>query len=224
MRLFAYISAIILFISCSGQTKDVPQEKELSIGVASTTLKLLIEGNDLLKYINTKLLTDSSRNLIAQLGSYKFSTSIDAMNAEDSRYSPDVYMYYDYEGLQLRYVFKGAGMLQREELQNELENYSKHIYLEQMTIEPQVYKGSLPYGLSKHFGPLSVEKVIGKHNTFFGSGDPNSRISYTYPEKGLFIVFDNSLSDNTIQYITLTDSVTEMKRYPTIYPMYVTNK
>ncbi len=220
MRAPGYLFIPFLFLSCSFFTTRVAEEKELHIGVPATTLKLATEGSDLIKYINTRLLTDSSRNLLSQLGSYKFSTSIDASNAIDSRYNPDVFIYYDYEGLQLRYVFKGAGLLQRSELQYELENYKKSIYLEQIIFEAEAYKGRLPYDLSKHFGPLSVEKVIGKHNSFFDSGDPNSRTTFTYPEKGLFITFTNNLSNNTIQYITLSDSISEMKRYPTIYSNY----
>lgn len=220
MRAPGYLLIPLLFLSCSFFTTRVAEEKELDIGVPVTKMKLATEGSDLIKYINTKLLTDSSRNLLSQLGSYKFSTSIDAANASDSRYNPDVFIYYDYEGLQLRYVFKGAGLLQRRELQNEIENYKKYIYLEQIIFEAGVYKGRLPYDLSQHFGPLSVEKVIGKHNTFFDGGDPNSRTTFTYPEKGLYITFTNNLKDNTIQYITLTDSISEMKRYPTIYPNY----
>jgi hypothetical protein len=219
MRALGSLVISIFFMSCSFFTKYVPEEKELDIGRPSSNISLALGGNDLVTYVNTKLLTDSSRNLIKQLGPYKFSTSIDAVNAEDSRNSPDVYFYYDYEGLQLRYVFKGAGILRRDELQNEIENYKNYIYLEQMTIEPGVYKRSLPYDLSHHFGPLSVEKVIGKHNVFFENSDPNRR-TFTYPEKGLFIVFNNALSDSSIRFITLSDSVTEMKRYPTIYTNY----
>lgn len=224
MRLLHLISASVFFLSCSCLTKYAPKEGELNIGTAGTAMRLPIEGNDLLKYINTKLLTDTSRNLIKQLGDYRFSTSIDAANALDSRYNPDVFIYYDYEGLQLRYVFKGAGMLQRHELQSNLENYRKYIYLDQLIIEPEVYKGSLPYDLSKHFGPLSVERVIGKHNSFFDSVSPSKKISYTYPEKGLFVLFHHYpgpvIGDSTIQFLTITDSISEMKRYPTIYPKY----
>jgi hypothetical protein len=48
-----------------------------------------------------------------------------------------------------------------------LETYRKLIYPGQTKVEPNVYKRSLPYGLSKRFGPLSVERVIGKHNPLF---------------------------------------------------------
>lgn len=224
MRFLKLFSVTILFLSCSCLAKYVPKEKELNIGDAVTAMRLPIEGNNLLKYLHTKLLTDTSRNLIKQLGSYRFSTSIDKANALDNRYNPDVYIYYDYEGLQLRYAFKGAGMLERHELQSNLETYKKYIYLDQLIIEPKVYKGSLPYDLSKHFGPLSVERVIGKHNSFFDSVSPTKKISYTYPEKGLFILFHHYpgsvIGDSTIQFITLTDSISEMQRYPTIYPKY----
>jgi len=220
MRTWSFIAFSFFVSSCSFFIRSVPVEKELNIGQSAVKMKLSLEGNDLMNYLNTKLLTDSSRNLISQLGNYKFSTSIDAKNAEDYRYSPNVYIFYDFDGLQLRYIFSGAGMVQRAELQNEIENYKKYVYLDQITIEPEVYKRSLPYDLSYHFGPLSVEKVIGKHNTFFDSGDHNSRTTFTYPEKGLFIAFANNLSDSCIQYITLSDSVCEMKRYPTIFPKY----
>lgn len=220
----SFIRTIILFIafcfsiSCINTTGI--KEAELNIGAPQQKFKM--DLSDLRSYINTKLLTDSSRNLIIQLGKYKFSTSIDAANAVENRYNPDVFIYYDYAGLQLKYVFKGAGLLKRSELQKNLEQYKQYIYLESIIVEPKVYKGSLPNKLSPYAKASDVEITFGKHNSHFDEGGTTRKINYTYPEHGLRFLFNFYLGDispdSTIKYLTLSDSVTEMKRYPTIYP------
>lgn len=212
-----FLLAAVISVSCINTA--VMKEAELDIGAPKQ--KFSLDISDLRSYINTKLLTDSSRNLITQLGKYKFSTSIDAANALDNRYNPDVFIYYDYEGLQLKYVFKGAGLLKRNELQSNLEEYKKYIFLESIIIEPGVYKGPLPGKLSPYAKANDVEKALGKHNTHFDEGSTTKRINYTYPEHGLRFLFNFYLSDvmadSTILYITVSDSIQEMKRYPTIY-------
>ncbi len=107
-----FVISAILAISCIEQESF--KEPELNIGTATQKIKLDLSGNGLKSYIKVKLLSDTSRNLISQLGKYKFSTSKDPANSEDNRYNPDVFIYYDYEGLELKYVFKEGGSIERK--------------------------------------------------------------------------------------------------------------
>lgn len=197
------------------------KQDELNIGSPAQKLKLNTSGNALHSFIHCKLLSDSSRNLIAQLGTYKFSTSIDPENIDDNLNNPDVFIYYDYPGLQLKYVFKGAGILARDSLQSNLVTYQKHIYLEEIIIEPANYKGALPYSLTSSSTPADVEKRFGKYNTFFGTPSSNTRMSFKYPEHGVYMLFDcfgDSYDHGSIVSLSLKDSIEEMRSYPTIYP------
>lgn len=225
MQILKFSTLIIGFISCSCLTKIAPEEKEINIGEAVSKFTVSTEGKDLISYINTKLLTDSSRNLISQLGNYKFSTSIDPANALDNRYNPDAFIYYDYEGLQLKYVFIGGGSFQRNELAAKIAEFKKYVYLDQIIIEPRLYKGTLPKGLNSNSKSSDIEKILGKHNTHFDGGSSTRKVNYTYPEHGLRFVFDQyvpayTTDDSTMLFITLSDSIKEMKSYPTIYPKY----
>lgn len=217
LKLAGSVFAAIISMSCI--TSIGEKENELNIGSAGKKFEL--NTSDLRSFINTKLLTDSSRNLILQLGKYKFSTSIDAANAFDNRYNPDVFIYYNYNGLQLKYVFKGAGLLKRSELQNNLEEYKKYIYLESIIVEPLIYKKTLPMNISPYAKANDVEKILGKHNTHFDEGSTTRKVNFTYPEHGMRFLFNlyksDVLADSTINCITLFDSIQEMKRYPTIY-------
>ncbi|MBL7913164.1 MAG: hypothetical protein JNJ41_19025 [Bacteroidia bacterium] len=223
---FLKLSALIVsFISCSCLTKLTSEEKEINIGEPTAKFKLNTEGNDLVSYINTKLLSDSSRNLISQLGRYKFSTSLDPLNAFDNRYNPDAFIYYDYQGLQLKYVFIGGGSFQRNELAAKMAEFKKYVFLDEITIEPKLYKGTLPKGLTCYSTSSEVEKILGKHNPHFDGGGSTSKVNFTYPELGLRFLFDQyapayPTDDSTILFITISDSIKEMKSYPTIYPKY----
>jgi hypothetical protein len=216
-KIFFFIITIIVISSCKEEVK-IP---ELNIGVPQKNIELDISGNNLPSFINAKLLSDTSRNLIKQLGEYKFSTSIDPANSEDNRYNPDVHIFYEYEGIELKYVGKGAGLVKREELQSTIEEYSKSFYLDEIFIEPKSFKGSLPKGLTVNSTPEKVEKILGKHNPFF-DGSNTEKLSYRYPEHGLFIVFNSYpgsvSSDSSIAMITIMDPIKEMERYPTLYP------
>jgi hypothetical protein len=209
---------MLLAISCSTKT----EEKGLNIGIPVQKIQLDLSGDQLVSYIHTKLLSDTSRNLIAQLGSYTFSTSVDPVNSYDNRYNPDVILYYEYPGLTLKYTGKGAGMTQRKELQSVLESYPNSFYLDEIILEPKLYKNTLPFKLTKNSGPYEVEQLLGKHNSFFDSGSTTVKLSYTYPEHGLFVRFNyypgSLMPDSSILVISLKDPLTEMKRYPTLFP------
>jgi hypothetical protein len=225
MQILKFSVLIVSFISCSCLTKLPQEEKEINIGEASSKFKVSTEGKDLISYINTKLLSDTSRNLISQLGHYKFSTSIDPANAVDNRYNPDAFIYYDYEGLQLKYVFIGGGSFQRNELPVKITEFKKYVYLDQIIIEPKLYKGTLPKGLKSYSKSSDVEKILGKHNTHFDGGASTTKVNFTYPELGMRFLFNQyapayPTDDSTMLYITLSDSIKEMKRYPTIYTKY----
>ncbi len=81
MYFIKIFTLIFLFISCSCLNKTTNEEKEINIGQPSSKIDLKVDGNSLFSYINTKLLGDTSRNLITQLGKYKFSTSKDPVNS-----------------------------------------------------------------------------------------------------------------------------------------------
>src|SRR6187402_1045025 len=149
-KILPLIVFLFFFYSCSEPVKEEVKKAELNIGIPQQKNTLTISGDNLLSFINVKLLSDSSRNLINQLGEYKFSTSIDPENAEDSRYNPDVIIYYAYEGIELQYVGKGAGQINRKDLQVTLQDYSKYFYLDRIIIEPKLYKGDLPYGIKSN--------------------------------------------------------------------------
>ncbi|MEO6306072.1 MAG: hypothetical protein ABIP51_23190 [Bacteroidia bacterium] len=209
----------LMAISCINTTI---YDREINIGAPKQVFKLNVSGANLQSFINAKLVSDTSRNLIAQLGKYKFSTSADPSNAGDNRYSPDAYIYYDYEGLQLKYIFEGGGSFQREQLQSKIEEFKKYVYLYEIYFEPKVYKGTLPYQLTSASTPCDVEKILGKHNPSFDGGSKTRKINYEYPEHGLYLLFNFYLSDvmvdSTINILTLRDSIKEMKRHPTFYP------
>ncbi len=213
------ILAIGLLISCG---EEVVKYEELKIGAPTQIINLNVQGSNLPSFINTKLLSDTSRNLLIQLGEYKFSTSIDSENSYDNRYNPDVNIFYTYEGLELKYTGKGAGLVQREALQATLEDFPQSFYLEEIYIEPQKYKGTLPKGITAKSTPSEIEKLLGKHNTFFDSGGNTERVRFKYPEYGLSVLFNHYpgsvSSDSSIYMITIVDPVKEMKRYPTLYP------
>ncbi len=111
-------------ISCIEQASF--KEPELNIGSTTQKFKLDVTGNGLKSYINVKLLSDTSRDLISQLGKYKFSTSKDPANSEDNKYNPDVFIYYDYEGLQLKYAFEEGGSIERKDLPAKIEEFKKY--------------------------------------------------------------------------------------------------
>ncbi len=229
MNFIKIFTLIFLFISCSCLNKITPEEKEINIGQPSSKIDLKVDGNSLFSYINTKLLSDTSRNLITQLGKYKFSTSKDPENSEDNRYNPDVFIYYDYEGLQLKYVFKEGGTIDRKDLPSKIEEFKKYVYLDEIIMEPKKYKGSLPKGLNAFSRSSDVENILGKHNTHFDGGGSTRKVNYTYPEYGLRFLFNlyapaYPTDDSTILFITISDSISEMKRYPTIYPKYNTSQ
>src|SRR3989344_1066375 len=163
MQTHWYLKAISILLvtlalfSCGGSKKEESIPDELNIGPAGKKFDLELSGNKLQSFINIKLLSDSSRNLISQLGAYKFSTSIDAENRGYNINNPDAIIYYEYEGITLKYIFKGAGHYindktgyveqpNREQLQKTLDEF-KNAYLEEILIEPKQYKGNLPFTL-----------------------------------------------------------------------------
>jgi len=223
-KIFVVALLAFLAISCINQA-TFKEPAELNIGKATQKFKLDISGNGLRSYLKVKLLSDTSRNLIEQLGKYKFSTSKDPSHSEDNRYNPDAYIYYDYEGLQLKYVFKEGGSIERKDLQAKIEEFKKYVYLDRITFEPKKYKGSMPKNLFNYATIIDVERELGQHNTFFDVGSGTRKVSYEYPHHGMYFLFNlyspaYAGDDSTILYLSLTDSVEEMKRYPTLYPKY----
>ncbi|MDP2387204.1 MAG: hypothetical protein Q8M29_12580 [Bacteroidota bacterium] len=212
VKTISILLIILTLYACGGPKKQEYKQSELNIGSASKKIELDLLGNNLRSFINIKLLSDSSRNLISQLGAYKFSTSIDPENQDDNRNNPDAIIYYEYEGITLKYIFKGAGHYidhktgyveqpNREQLQKTLNEF-KNAYLEEILIEPRLYKGNLPFTLSSSSKPNDVIKVFGKQDSLFNS--TSEKIRYKYPEKGVSFVFDY---DSTMSYISLSDTL-----------------
>jgi len=210
---FKFTSILLLIFTlyaCGGSNNQESKTAELTIGAVGKKFELDLSGNNLQSFINIELMSDSSRNLISQLGTYKFSTSIDLENQDDNRNNPDAVIYYEYEGITLKYVFKGAGMYidslgyvgqpNREQLQKTMNEAVKGPILEEIIIEPKLYKGALPFTLNSASKANDVIKVFGKQDSLFNSS--SEKIRYKYPEKGVSFVFGY---DSTITYIALSD-------------------
>lgn len=212
LKTISVLLITLTLCACGGSKKQESKQSELNIGIATKKIELDLSGNKLQSFINVKLLSDSSRNLISQLGAYKFSTSIDPEERDNNINNPDAIIYYEYEGITLKYIFKGAGHYidaktgyveqpTREQLQKTLDEF-KNAYLEEILIEPKLYKGNLPFTLNSTSKANDVIKVFGKQDSLYNSA--SEKIRYKYPEKGVSFVFNY---DSTITYITLCDTL-----------------
>ncbi|HEY1038364.1 MAG TPA: hypothetical protein VGF30_03120 [Bacteroidia bacterium] len=204
----------LLLLACGNHAKKVSDEtgQELDIGKATASFKLSLDGKDFASFINLKLQSDSSRNLITQLGPYKFSTSIDPENREDYINTPDALIYYEYEGLTLKYNFKGAGKYidssgyvnqpNRTQLQKTMDEVKMGPCLEEITFEPKKFKGNMPLNLTGSSKMNDVIKILGNEDSMYYS--PSDKLRFSYPDKGLSFLF---AYDSTITFITLSDTL-----------------
>lgn len=204
----------LLLVACGNHSKKSTGEvePELSIGKATISFKFPLDGKDYPFFINVRLQNDSSRNLISQLGAYKFSTSIDPENREDYINTPDALIYYEYEGLTLKYNFKGAGKYidsngyvgqpDRKQLQKTMDEVKMGPYLEEITFEPKKFKGNLPLNLTRSSKMIDVIKILGNEDSMYYN--PSDKLRFSYPDKGLSFLF---AYDSTITFITLTDTL-----------------
>lgn len=218
-----YIMAFICITMVSCGFLKTPSSNEPDLGLPKNKFVVNIEGDNLYKVLNLPITNDTIINLISQLGKHKYSTSRD-------EYFPyattGMYLYYEFEnGLSLYFNGPDAGSNEKQKVMTLIKEYPTGYRLEKINIENGVYKGTLPKGLLNSDDALRVEEKLGKHNEHFKSNnDQSSRVEYIYPNHGLDIRFsfypDGVSVDSTIQLISITDSITEMKRFPTIYPQY----
>ncbi|MBK6834472.1 MAG: hypothetical protein IPG89_09435 [Bacteroidetes bacterium] len=182
----------------------------LNIGEPSKAFAVNIDGDNLYSLIGLPLASDSMKNVIKQLGDFKFTTSMD----EYYPY-PTTAAYLNYEFGSMYICVRGAGMnIERSELQKTYDEYTSSFKTESIVIYPEDYKKPLPYNLKYTDTPSMVEKKVGLHDNFFHT-PRETDYKFFYPNKGLEIKFYCGLSDTTITQITLTDSITEMQRFPT---------
>lgn len=200
-----------------------PPSNEPDLGSPNKKFEVNLDGDNLYKIINLSITNDTIINLISQLGKHKYSTSRDdyfpyattAMNLD-----------YEFEnGISISFTGPDAGTNEKQKVMDMIKKYPNGFRVERVDVETNIYKGSLPKGILHTDGPVQVEKKIGKHSEHFKSNiDQSERVEYIYPHHGLDIRFNfypGDLSpDSTIQLLIITDSITEMKRFPTIYPQY----
>jgi len=203
-------SATIFLSSCLFSGKSKKLSMPLNIGEPSKTFAVNVDGDNLYRLINLPLASDSMKNAIKQLGDFNFTTSMDEYYPYPTTAE---YLYYDFGGLNIS--VRGAGMnIKRNELQKTYDEYTSSFRTESIVIYPEDYKKPLPYQLKYTDTPSMVEKKIGLHDNFFHT-PRETDYKFFYPNKGIEIKFNCRLSDTTITQITLTDSITEMQRFPT---------
>jgi hypothetical protein len=215
---------ICLFTSC-GFFKT-PPSNEPDLGTPSKQFDVNIQGNEIYTMLNLPITNDTIKNLIIQLGKHSYSTSRDQYNPYART---GMYLYYEFEGIRLSFNGPDAGTNKKEEVEKLIREYRMDPYfLEQITIEPAKYKGILPMGIKSTDGPIQIEEKLGLHDEHFQSNnDVSRRVEYIYPNHGLdirFNFFPGDLNpDSTMYLLIVTDSVAEMKRYPTKFPKYQDN-
>lgn len=206
---FIYLVVIIAFFSCFSGRKE-KDKNILNIGEPTKSFQLNLEGENLYSLIGLPLASDSMKNALMQLGKFKFSTSMDEYYPYPTTAE---YVNYDFGGIYITVI--GAGMdIKRNELQKTYNEFTSSFKTESITVYPEEYKGTLPYKLKFTDTPSMVEKKVGIHDDFFHKPS-YSDYKFFYPNKGMEIKFNCRLSDTTITQIILTDSITEMQRFPT---------
>lgn len=219
-----YISAfacLLLTVSC-GFLKTKPSN-EPDMGSPKHKFEVNIDGDNLYKIINMPISNDTMINLFSQMGKHKYSNSRDD-------YFPyattAMSLYYEFEnGISLSFSGPDAGSNDKQAVMDMMKKYPTGFRLEQISIDNKVYRGKLPKGILNTDSPILVEEKVGKYNEFFKSNvDQTERVEYFYPHLGLdirFNFFPGEFSpDSSIQMIIITDSITEMKRFPTIYTRF----
>ena len=219
MKIIITATFLLCFISCSFLSS---KKKTFDIGPPNKTFDLDISGDHLYDCINLSITSDSCKNLIRQLGEYKFSTSRD-------EYFPyattGMLLYYEFEGVRLVFDGPDAGSNDPEKIKDLIKTYPNGFRIQEIDIEPALFKGALPKTITQNDSPWIVEKKLGKYNTHFGSNiDRSEKVSFTYPNHGLVVKFnfypEEFNADSSIHLVVITDSITEMKRWPTIFPAY----
>ena len=209
----SYILSLITYLmlsSCLFGGKKKDKNAELKIGEPSKAFTINLDGNNLYSLINLPLASDSMKNAIKQLGNFRFKTSMDEYYPYPTTAE---YLYYDFGAINIS--VRGAGMnIKRNELQKTYDEYTSSFRTESVVIYPEDYKKPLPYQLKYTDNPSVVEKKVGMHDDFFHRPSETD-YRFFYPNKGLEIKFYCGLSDTNITQITLTDSITEMQRFPT---------
>lgn len=168
-----------------------------------------------LKFIRRKLFCYLNTLFIGQADFCRFCIEFDALRNKQFNmlYIRGSFTYFHYNGSGLRKCFYHVKTPKYDELQNYLYN-RKYTYFDQVTTKTNIVKDALPYGLSNHFGPLSVARAIGKHNPSFNSKSTNKKVSYTYLGKKLFIIIRHYscavIGYGTIKLINFTGSVSEI--------------
>ncbi len=218
MKPYYLVILITFFISSCGFLKT-PPSNEPDLGEATKKFEVNIQGDELYKLIGLSLTSDTVKNLFNQLGHHGYSTSRDFYYPYATT---GMYLYYEFGDLRFSFNGPDAGSNEKSKVENLIKKYPDGYRLEQIEIRTPSYKGTLPKGINDSLYPNEVEKILGKYDEHFGRLDPTQRIKYFYPNHGLTILFNTTPvdihPDSSIFRIWITDSITEMKRFPTKFP------